>query len=220
MSLPPQAYLRMTASSTGVLTHSADAVILQQDLDRLQKWEADWLMQFKPDKCVVMRITNRRGRRIDSDYTIHGTVLREISSAKYLGVNIDSKLTWNAHIANVTKKANNILAFLQRNINTCPANIKETCYKTFVRPSVKYASCVWDPPTAKNISAVKMVQRHAASFVTGEYRYTSSVSALIKTIGWHSLAHRRAMSRVTILCRVTHGLVDMDPSRTSYTGES
>ena len=103
----------------------ADAVILQQDLDRLQKWEADWLIQFNPDKCEVIRITNRRGRRIDSDYTIHGTVLREVSSAKYLGVTIDSKLTWNAHVANVTKKANNTRAFLQRNINRCPANINQ-----------------------------------------------------------------------------------------------
>ena len=166
-------------------------------------------MQFNPDKCEVIRITNRRGRRIDSDYTIHGTALREVSSAKYLGVTIDSKLTWNAHIANVTKKANNTRAFLQRNINRCPVNIKETCYKTFVRPSVEYASCVWDPLTAKNISAVEMVQRRTARFVTGEYRRTSSVSALIKTLGWHSLAHRRAMSRLTILYRVTHGLVDI-----------
>ena len=131
----------------------ADAVILQQDVDGLQKWESDWLMQFNPDKCEVIRITNRRGRRIVSD----GSVLREVSNAKCLGVTIDSKLTWNAHVANVSKKANNTRAFLHRNINRCPANIKETCYKTFVRFSVEYASCVWDPPTAKNISAVEKV---------------------------------------------------------------
>ena len=41
-------------------------------------------------------------------------------------------------------------------------------------------TCVWDPPTAKNISAVEMVQRRAARFVTGEYRRTSSVSALLR----------------------------------------
>ena len=55
--------------------------------------------------------------------------------------------------------------------------------------------CVWDPPiaTVKNISAVEMVKRRATSFVglVEECRRTSSVSAPIKTLGWHSLAHRR-----------------------------
>ena len=83
----------------------ADVVILLQDLDRLQKWEAGWLMQFNPDKCEVIRITNKSGRRIDSDYTIHATVPREVSSAKYLGVTIDSKLTSNTHISNLSLSA-------------------------------------------------------------------------------------------------------------------
>ena len=30
---------------------SADADKLQDDIDRLHKWEADWLMEFNPDKC-------------------------------------------------------------------------------------------------------------------------------------------------------------------------
>ena len=54
-----------------------------------------------------------------------------------------------------------------------------------------------------------MVQQRAARFVAGEYRGTSSVSALIKTLEWQSLAHRHAMSKVTMLYRVTHGLVDI-----------
>ena len=61
----------------------------------------------------------------------------------------------------------------------------------------------------ENISAVEMVQQRAARFVTGAYRRTSSVSALSKTLGWHSLSHHRAMSRVAMLYRVTHGLVDI-----------
>ena len=68
---------------------------------------------------------------------------------------------------------------------------------------------MWDPPTVKNISAAEMIQRRAAHFVTGEYRRTSSVTTLIKTLEWHSLARRRAMIRVTMLFRVTHGLVDI-----------
>ena len=36
-----------------------------------------------------------------------------VSIAKYLGVNIHDKLSWNTHINQVVKKANNTRAFLQ-----------------------------------------------------------------------------------------------------------
>ena len=37
-----------------------DAHKLQKDLDGLQKWEKDWLMEFHPQKCQTMHITNKR----------------------------------------------------------------------------------------------------------------------------------------------------------------
>ena len=41
----------------------------------------------------------------DSCYSIHRKALKEVTGAKYLGVAVDRKLTWNDHIANITKKA-------------------------------------------------------------------------------------------------------------------
>ena len=38
----------------------SDARDLQLDLDRLQQWKKDWLMEFHPQKCQVLHITSKR----------------------------------------------------------------------------------------------------------------------------------------------------------------
>ena len=90
-----------------------DAIALQEDLNKLQEWEKSWQMDFNPDKCEVLRITLKR-KPIISEYTIHNKVLQTVSSAKYLGVALDSKLTFNSHIDNITKKANATRSFIAR----------------------------------------------------------------------------------------------------------
>lgn len=181
-------------------------------------WEKKWLMEFNPDKCEVIRITNRRKKRIVSDYSIHGQQLKEVNGAKYLGVTIDRTLTWSEHISNVTKKANNTRAFLQRNISRCPQAIKALCYQTFVRPIVEYASTAWDPSTEKNIKAVENVQRQAARFVKSDYRRRSSVTTMIESLKWETLASRRANAKLIMLYRIRNKLVDI--TTTSLTAAS
>ena len=200
------------------ITTEADATQLQDDLDNLQKWEANWLMHFNPDKCEVIRITTKRKQRI-TPYYIHGKELAVTTKAKYLGVNISNNLSWNHHINSVCKKANNTTAFLRRNLASCPRSIKDKCYKTMVRPQVEYASSVWDPHTQRNINRVEQVQRRAARFVTNNYSSTSSVTAMLDRLEWETLRQRRIKTRAAMMYRVFHCLVAIPlPSQFSQTG--
>ena len=186
-----------------------DCLKLQEDLDRLQDWERKWKMEFHPSKCQVLRVTNKRNPVV-GQYAIHGHHLEEVESAKYLGVHIDRKLNFNTHVDATVKKANSVSAFLHRNLRQCNRKVKQATYFTYVRPIVEYAVTAWDPHTCKNINKIEMTQRRSARYVTGDFRRTSSVAAMLNKLQWPSLADRRLHIRLVMLYRIRYDLVDID----------
>ena len=122
-----------------VIKGHQDAEQLQADLNQFQEWEKDWQMLFNPDKCEHIGITNKRNI-IQTSYNIHDHTLKETTQAKYLGVTIDNKLSWNSHVNQVTKKANQTTAFLQKNLSSCLKDVKAQRYKSLVRPQLEDAA--------------------------------------------------------------------------------
>ena len=116
---------------------------------------------------------------------------------------IDSKLNFNKHIDSVCKKANSALAFLKRNLSSCKCEMKSDAYLMYVRPILEYTACLFLVHacscmlvTKCNIDKLESVQRRAARFVNGDYRYMSSVTEMINTLRWNSLHSRRDTLRL------------------------
>ena len=82
---------------------------------------------------------------------LHNTKLESVSAAKYLGVTISDHLNWGTHINNITKKANQKLGFLKRNIKVHNQDLKSTAYKPLIQSQLENASTVWFPHTAADI---------------------------------------------------------------------
>ena len=60
-------------------------------------------MLFNPKKCEFLLITNKKNLLIHN-YYIAASPIKEVTSIKHLGVQIDNKLTWNDHIHYITHK--------------------------------------------------------------------------------------------------------------------
>ena len=187
------------------INNNTDHDILQHDLDSLVSWAEKWQMCFNPDKCFVLRVT--RKRRVNrTPYIMMGKVLQDVDSTKYLGVELTSKLTWNAHISSKISKANSVLGFLRRNLTQCPQSVKEQAYFTLVRPHVEYACTAWDPHQQYLKDQLEMVQRRAARFVTKNYsREPGTVTELLSNLGWPSLETRRKVMRLSLFYKALAG---------------
>jgi len=194
------------------INNQADSVLLQNDLTSLQDWEDKWQMSFNAKKCQVIRITPKNRPPLPTTYKLHGQTLDTVDASKYLGVTISNNLTWDRHIDNTIGKGNKTLGFIRRNLKDCTKPVKSAAYTSMVRPTMEYASSVWDPTNRKKIENLEKVQKRAARFVFNNYtdRTPGCVTKMVESLKWEKLEERRKYNRLCMLYKIKNGLVDID----------
>jgi hypothetical protein len=119
---------------------------------------------------------------IHHDYTLHGKVLRSVTSARYLGLQLSHDLKWNSYISSVTAKANRTLGFLKRNLRVKERELKQKAYVSLVRPQLEYCCSVWDPRRGVENNGsyrVEMIQRRAARWTLARFHPLASVTEML-----------------------------------------
>ena len=93
----------------------------------------------------------------------------------------------------------------------CKTSAKAAAYKTLIRPTLEYASVVWDPYTKANVQQLEKVQRRAARFATGNHTdYTpGAVTGLLKDLGWDTLERRQTRNRLSMFYKIQHGQAEV-----------
>ena len=151
------------------MTKSEDEDILQQDIYTLSEWAKLWQMNFNIAKCHTLRI--RRSIRASKDqtspmcmYYMEGEPQSDVEHHPYIGVELDSSLSWDLHLANTCLKSTRVLNMIRRNFTLgTNMNIRQALYFSLVRPHLEYAYTVWDPTTKrKSINLKKYKTRPLA----------------------------------------------------------
>ena len=162
-------------------------------------------MQFNAKKCYVMNMGNKR-RKIKYGYRLHDQPLTTIEHHQYLGVFLSHKFKWDHHYSYITKKANQVLGMLRRNLKGCSKTTKSAAYLALVRPHLEYAICVCAPYETKYIiNQLEMVQCRVARFVCNNYNQQASVTEMINELGWDLLEHRRTVARLALMKQIQDG---------------
>lgn len=182
------------------VTNDHDVSCLQSDLNRISEWCNKWNMKLNTNKCKVMRVSRMTANV--SCYYLYHTSLQQVSSYKYLGVNISSNLSWETHIQYITNNANRSLGFIKRNFSSVPLSLKLLLYKTLVRSKLEYASSIWNPGTNVLISALEAIQNRSVRFILTNYHRTASVTSMKISLNLPNLALRRNLNRLCLFHKI------------------
>ena len=216
--------VRLFADDTAIyrpITSGQDRTQIQNDLQQLEIWEKSWDISFHPGKCTIPPVISpiRMKKLLRPLYQLHNHTLANVTSAKYLGVTISQDLDWDLHVHNIITETNRTLGFLRRNLKVNNIRLKDTAYKALVRLVLEYACTVWDPYKEEQITKIENVQRRSARFVLNRYKRTTSVTNLLNHLGWTSLQSRRKFTRLTMMCKITNNMVQVDIGRLHKTQE-
>ena len=101
--------------------NQSDYMKFQEDLNRLFSWSTDWQMLFNVEKCIIMHI--RRSNKV-YNYSLDGSILKEVAVEKDLGVMISKDLKVSHQCSSAYSKANKILGIINRTIVHTMSKIK------------------------------------------------------------------------------------------------
>ena len=188
-----------------IIRNIRDHQILQEDLKNLELWAKEWGMQFNAKKCYVLSIS----RKSSYYYQLNDTILQDVKSNPYLGLNISSDLKWSNHVNSVCEKASSTLGFIKRNLKHCPETTRHMAYVSLVRSVLEYGATIWDPYLQCDINRLEKVQRRAARFITGDYtsRTPGCMTNMLESLNLSPLAQRRKELRLTFLFKISERLV-------------
>ena len=90
-----------------------------------------------------------------------------------MGVRINKALSPSAHIADIVKKANQVMGSIRRTIEYKNKNNIVCLYKSLVRPHLEYCQQAWRPYYQQDIGNIEKVQRRVTRMINGmgEFSY-------------------------------------------------
>ena len=135
-----------------------DELALQGDLNELSRWSDTNGMLLNIKKTKVLHMSRAKKRNVPQTYFLKDTPLSVTESYKYLGLTINSTLTWSDHINAVVCKANRTLGFIWQVAGGTSTKALTSLYKSLVLPVLEYGLPAWMPYTAVDISKLERVQ--------------------------------------------------------------
>jgi hypothetical protein len=164
MSIPShQVELALYADDTAVMATSRKPELLvsylESYLSDLERWLNEWRIAINVSKSTAMLFTRRRIQK-PRPVLLFGEPILWVDAALYLGVILDTRLTWSSHIDQVRKRAAQRLGVLGPLLHRRSGlSIRNgvLLYKQLIPPMMDYGCPVWRSAASSHVRKLQAI---------------------------------------------------------------
>ena len=121
-------------------------------------------MHFKPSRCAISENTCDPDLKLEID----GFAIKQCNQTRFLGVIIDEKLNWDAHIRYLKRKLNYSMSTLYRIMDSIPKELHRNLYYTLFKSHLSYCISVWGGATKVRIQNLWTTQKQCIRILSGD----------------------------------------------------
>ena len=170
--------IKYYAFADDIKIYSNNLKYLQDALDEVSEWCGVWQLRLSVDKCHTL-VLGREGSGLapassppeDTNkykpppanlvpLILMGHPLRFVGSARDLGVEVDSTLSFRNHCRAISKSSKRAAFQTLRCFQAGRVEPLLRAYKLYIRPKIEYASVVYSPVNVSDSKIVESVQRY------------------------------------------------------------
>ena len=173
--------------------------LLQSDLKSISDWASTWQLPLNISKCVALHFGYGNPKHT---YSLDSQVVARAVCEKDLGVHVTEDLKFSLHVAKCVRKAESVLAAINRTIVSRDSKVYLKLYKQLVRPCLEYATPVWNPHYVRDVQLLENVQRRATRRIgnLNDLSYADRLTSL----GLLSLEKRRKIADLVEVYKIVH----------------
>jgi hypothetical protein len=130
----------------------------------------DWLsvnklsLNIKKTNYMVFN-TGKKCLTTDKNVSINGQLIAKVESTKFLGVIIDSKMTWSEHIQYIKGKISRSIGMLYKARKVFSSCTLNTLYYSLIYPYLTYCIEVWGKASNIYLSSIYKLQKRVVRII-------------------------------------------------------
>lgn len=131
----------------------------QDDLEVLHTWLQTNLLTINTAKTnyIIFTAKNKTIKNY-KPLTINDQPINEVKEEKYLGLILDSQLSWKPHINNIRSKLTSLTGALRGIVRCLPKQVCLTIYNSLVKSHLDYLIEVWGSAAKTNLKSLQIAQ--------------------------------------------------------------